>query len=146
MRKTYSLLTPSTKTTAGKVAFDLVSTCYSEEFPEENCRFAWDCVHSKFESNTAPFLLKLHKIFANSKLDSADKDPDISITNLEALRQRIDGIILVRRMSDMEFMIHVLNNRPEEYDVVLDSLDPPSFNWRRNINTGISQREVKLKI
>ncbi len=65
----------------------------------------------------------MHKIFANSMLDSADKNPDIWITNLEALRQRMDDIGLVGRMSDMEFMIHVLNNLPEEYDVVLYSLE-----------------------
>ena len=77
-------LSIDTKTAAGKVAFNLVNTCYSEDFPEGNCRLAWDCLCSKFEPNTAPSLLKLHKIFANSKLDSADKDPDVWITNLES--------------------------------------------------------------
>ncbi len=84
------------------------------------------------------------KIFANSKLDSADKDPDIWINNLEVFRQRLDDIRPVGRMSDMKFMIHVLNNLPEKYGVVLDSL--ASFNWKRQINNGISQREAKLKI
>ncbi len=35
----------------------------------------------------------------------------------------MDEIGLVGRMSDMEFMIHVLDNLPEEYDVVLYSLE-----------------------
>ncbi len=35
----------------------------------------------------------------------------------------MDEIGLVRRMSDMEFMIHVLNNLLQEYDVVLNSLE-----------------------
>ena len=65
----------------------------------------------------------MHKIFANSKLDSADKAPDVWITNAEAFRQRMDKNGLVGRMSDMELMIHVLNNLPEKYDVVLDSLE-----------------------
>ncbi len=60
---------------------------------------------------------------ANSKLESADKDPDDLIMNLVALRQRIDEIGLVGNMSDMELIIHVLNKLPEEYDVVLDSLE-----------------------
>ncbi len=101
----------------------MVNTCYSEDFPEGNGRLAWDHLHSMFEPNTAPSLFKLHKIFANSKLDSADKDPDVWITNFEALKQRMDEIGLVGRISDMEFMIHVLNNLPKEYDVVLDSLE-----------------------
>ncbi len=75
------LLSIDTKTAAGKVAFNLVNTVYSEDFPEGNCRLAWDRRCSKFEPNTAPSLLKLCKIFANSKFDSADKDPDVWITN-----------------------------------------------------------------
>ncbi len=45
------------------------------------------------------------------------------MTNLEALRQRMDEFGLVERMSDMEFMIHELNNLPEEDDVVLNILE-----------------------
>ncbi len=37
----------------------------------------WDRLQSKFEPNSAPSLLKLRNIFENSKLYSADKDPDI---------------------------------------------------------------------
>ncbi len=102
----------NTKNTAGKVAFNLVNTCYSEDFPEGNCRLAWDCLHSNFEQNTAPSLLNLQKIFANSKLDSGNKDPGVWITNMEVLRQKMDEIGLVERMSDMEFIIHVLNKFP----------------------------------
>ena len=35
----------------------------------------------------------------------------------------MDEIGLVGVMSDMEFMSHMLNNLPDEYDVVLDSLE-----------------------
>ncbi len=70
----------NTNNVAGKVTFNLVNNCYSEDFPE-------------------------------------------GITNHEALRQRMNEIGLVGIMTDMEFMIHVLNNPPEEYDVVLDSLE-----------------------
>ncbi len=104
------LLSINTKTAAEKVAFNLVNTCYFEDFPEGNCRLAWDHLHSEFEPNTAPSLLKLCKITANSKMDPADKDPDIWITNLEVLRQRKDEIGLVGRISAMESMIKVLSN------------------------------------
>ncbi len=36
------LLSIDTKTAAGKVALNLVNTCYSEDFPEGNCRLAKD--------------------------------------------------------------------------------------------------------
>ncbi len=73
--------------------------------------------------NTGPYLLKLCKIFANSNFYPAGKDPDVWITSLQALRERIDEIGLVTRISDMVLMIHVLNNLPEEYDVLMDSLE-----------------------
>ncbi len=113
------LLSTDTKNAAGKVAFNLVNTYYSVDFTEGNCRLVWDCLCSKFEPNTVPSLF----IFATSKIDSADKDHDIWITNLEALRQRMDEIGHVGGMSDMEFMNHVLNNLPEKYYVVRDSLE-----------------------
>ena len=34
------LLSIDTKTAAEKIAFNLVNTCFSEDFPEENCRLA----------------------------------------------------------------------------------------------------------
>ena len=40
------LMSIDTKTAAGKVAYNLVNTCYSEDFPERNCRLAWDCLHA----------------------------------------------------------------------------------------------------
>ncbi len=112
-----------TKTAAGKVAFNLDNTYYSQYFPEGMCRFACNCLDSKCEPNTAPSPLILCKILTNGKLDSADEDPDVWITNLEAFRHRMDEIGLVGRMSDTEFMIHVLNILPEQYDNVMDSLN-----------------------
>ncbi len=65
-------LSIGTNTAAGKVAFNLLNTCYSKDFPEGNSRLAWDHPCSKFEPNTDPFLLKLCKEFANSMLDLVD--------------------------------------------------------------------------
>ncbi len=82
-----------------------------------------DTLTTFLKKNVGLSLSQVRNIFANSKLDSSDKDPNIWITNLQASRQRMTDIGLVGRMSDMEFMIHVLNNLPEEYVVVLDSLE-----------------------
>ncbi len=64
----------------------------------------------------------MQKIFANNKLDYADKGPDVCITHPEVLRQRMDDVRIGGRISDMEFINLNLNNLPEEYDV-LDSFD-----------------------
>ncbi len=84
-------------TAARKVAFNLVEPCCSEDSPKGNFRLACDCFCSKFETSTIPSLLQLYKIAENSKLDLADKEPDIWITSHEALRQRMDELDLLKK-------------------------------------------------
>lgn len=62
-----------------------------------------------------------HCPFANSKLDSVEKHPDEWITELESLEEWYGWYST--KMSDMDFMIHVLSNLPEVYDVVLDGME-----------------------
>ena len=45
------------------------------------------------------------------------------MTELESLRNEIDKNSISTKMSDEEFMIHVLNNLTEEYDVVLGGME-----------------------
>ena len=84
---------------------------------------AWDRLIAKYAPKTAPSLLKLKKKFANSRLESAEKHPDEWITELESICNDIEAIPIATRMSDMDFMIHILNNLPELYDVVLDGME-----------------------
>ena len=107
----------------GKVAFSLVRNCRTSKYPEGNCKLAWDRLVAKYAPKTAPSLLKLKKEFANSKLDDNDKHPDEWVTELESLRNEMDNIGISGRMSDLDFMIHILNNLPELYDVVLDGME-----------------------
>ena len=65
-----------TNSSVGKVAFGLVKNGKSVDFLEENGKVAWDRLVSKYSLHTASSLLKLMSEFHNSKLDSADKDPD----------------------------------------------------------------------
>ena len=110
-------------TKQGKVAFSLVKNCKTSDYPEGNCKLAWDRLVAKYAPKTAPSLLKLKKQFANSKLGDAETHPDEWITELESLRNDMDKISLSAKMTDQDFMIHVLNNLPVEYDVVLDGME-----------------------
>ena len=110
-------------TKQGKVAFSLVKNCKTAKYPEGNCKLAWDRLVAKYSPKTAPSLLKLKKNFANSQLESVDIHPDEWMTELESLRNEIDKISISTKMSDEDFMIHVLNNLTEDYDVVLDGLE-----------------------
>ena len=110
-------------TKQGKVAFSLVKNCKTSDYPEGNCKLAWDRLVAKYAPKAAPSLLKLKKQFANSKLGDAETHPDEWITELESLRNDMDKISLSAKMTDQDFMIHVLNNLPVEYDVVLDGME-----------------------
>ena len=45
------------------------------------------------------------------------------MTELESLRNEIDKISISTKMSNKDFMIHVLNNLAEEFGVVLDGME-----------------------
>lgn len=108
---------------AGKVAFSLIKNCKSDEFPEGNCRMAWERLVKKYEPHTAPKLLKLKKELMNMRLDDVSKDPDEWITDLENIRVQINQIDLVSKMSERDLMIHIMNSLPEQYDPVIDNLE-----------------------
>ena len=59
-----------------------------------------------------PSLLKLKKKFVNSKLEDSDRHPDEWVTELESLRTEMDSIKISGKMSDLDFMIQILNNLP----------------------------------
>ena len=108
---------------AGKIAFSLVKNCRNSAYPEGNCKLAWDRMVAKYAPKTAPSLLKLKKQFANSVLDDPEKHPEEWITKLESLRNDMEQIHIATKMSDLDFLIHILNNLPEMYDVVLDGME-----------------------
>ena len=110
-------------TDLGRVAFSLVKNSKSANYPEGNCKIAWDRLMAKYAPKTAPSLLKLKKKFANSRLVDLEKNPDEWITELEGFRTDMEDIHIATTMSDLDFLIHVLNNLPDEYDVVLDGME-----------------------
>ena len=59
--------------------------------------------------------MALKKEFTNSKLSKKSDDPDVWISTLEDLRIKME--MQGSFMSDVDFMIHVLNNLPKEYEV-----------------------------
>jgi len=135
--------------TSGKVAFNLVKNCKSESYPEGNCKLAWDRLTNKYAPKTAPSYIKLKKDFTNSRLDSAEEDPDEWLTNLESLRNEMDAVNISGKMGDLDFIIHVLANLPEEYEVVVQGLedrleDPSTAPTVEQIRTKLNARYKRL--
>ena len=111
------------KTSRGKIAFRLVKNCKLSDYPEVNCKLAWDRLVAKYAPKSLPSLLKFKKEFENSKLESAETDPEDWIGKLEGLRAEIESIDIASAISEQDFMVKILNNLPSEYNVVLDGLE-----------------------
>ena len=117
------ILSINTNTNRGKIAFRLVKNCKTSEYPEGNCKMAWDRLVAKFAPRSTPSLLKLQKEYENSKLESSTRDPEDWISELEGLRIDIELIESSSAISERNFMVKILNNLPSEYDVILDGLE-----------------------
>ena len=118
------LLSIEGQTTAGKVAFNLVDNCTTSDQPDGNCRLAWERLTNKYAPQTAPSYISLKKNFANSKLHDSFSNPDEWITNLECLRTEMNKVKIGGKsdMTDVDVIIHILSNVPEEYKVQVNEL------------------------
>ena len=73
--------------------------------------------------HTALFLLIVNSEFINSKWKLIEKDPDVYNSSLEGLKIQMNKFQLNVSISDEDFMIHILNNLPKGYDVILKRLE-----------------------
>ena len=71
--------------TFGKVSLGLVRNAKSADFPEGNCKIAWDRLVSKYTPHLASLLLKVKGEFHTNELELFEKDQDEWISNLEVL-------------------------------------------------------------
>jgi hypothetical protein len=104
------------KTSSGKVAFNLVKGCKNKDYADGNASMAWERLKNKFEPSSAPSLVKLEKKFRQCSLKRG-KDLDIWIAELEDYRMRLEE--LGSSISDNQFILHILNNMTEDYDLQL---------------------------
>jgi hypothetical protein len=81
---------------------------------------AWERLKNKFEPSSAPSLVKLEKQFRQCSLKK-EQDPDIWITELEDYRMRLEE--LGSSISDNQFILHILNNMTEDYDLQLAMME-----------------------
>ena len=75
----------------------------------------------RFDPQTSNEKLQLKEKFTNSKLTDWKKSPDDWITKLEIIISQLDQ--MGYKITDEDFMIHVLGNLPEEYESKVESLE-----------------------
>jgi hypothetical protein len=96
------------------VAFNLVKCCKNKDYADVNASMAWERLKNKFEPSSAPSLVKLEKLLHQWSLKKV-QDPDIWITELEDYRMRLEE--LGSSISDNQFILHILNNMTDDYDL-----------------------------
>jgi hypothetical protein len=99
----------------GRVAFNLIRLSVTIDRAEGDARMAWMRLRNKYAMKSAPSLMALKKEFANSRLANRREDPDVWISNLEDLKLRLEE--QGSKLDNVDFMVHVLNNLPKEYEV-----------------------------
>lgn len=136
------LLSINTKTSSGTTAFNLVDTCTTSDQPEGNCKIAWDRLVAKYQPKTAPSYIQLKKDFANSRLRDLDVRPDERMSELESLRSEMNKVTIAGKsdMTDVDVIIHILSNLPEEYEVAVSELE----NKLRDTSKPLDMEEVRL--
>ena len=112
-------------TNQGKTAFHLVDNSVTNEQPDGNCKIAWQKLTQKYLPKTAPSYIKLKKEFANSTLGDASTPPDEWVSELESLRNQMNAIKIPNKsdMTEVDLIIHILSNLPEEYEVAVAELE-----------------------
>ncbi len=75
----------------------------------------WDKLKNKYEPVSVLSMVKLDKQFRELTLKKG-QDPEIWITELEDIPVRLDD--MGSSIPENQFMIHVLNNLPEDYNLI----------------------------
>jgi gag-polypeptide of LTR copia-type len=88
---------------------------------EGDAGLAWKNMVARFAPTTKANLIKTKKQFVESKLDNITMDPDEWIQNLELLMHRLE--ILGATMSEMDLIIHIMHNLPEEYETTIEFIE-----------------------
>lgn len=108
------ILSMDIKKAGGMVAFGIVKGSKSNDYEDGNGQVAWTRLKNKYAPKTAPSMVKLEREFRSSKLKKGT-DPDVWITNLEELRDRLAEMGSV--IKDDQFLVHILNNLSPEYEL-----------------------------
>ena len=103
------------------VNFGLVKDACTDNFADGDSSVAWKNLCNKHDPMTTSNVVTLKAKFNSSKLTNPRKDPDEWIANLEVFPRKLTS--MGHGVSDMDMMIHIINNLPKDYDAITDQLE-----------------------
>jgi len=142
------LLSIDTSKSQGKIVFKLIKNTKNSDYPEGNCKEAYVRMKMKYAPKTIQSLLSLKKLFENSELEDWQNSPEDWICKLEGYRLEMEEIDSTSTMSDRDFMVHILNNLPLQYDVILDGLEAQLENKKltlENLREKLVNRYLRIR-
>ena len=104
-----------------EVSFGAVDEALTTNLPDGDAHQAWSNLKARYESSTPATKIQLKKEFNDSKLEDATTDPDEWIADMERIRQRLKT--LKAEIEDEDFIIHILNNLPNEYENMVEAME-----------------------
>ena len=114
--RAYSALT---LTCSEPKSFRIIYNAKTPELPSGNASLAWARLKTRFEPKTGATLTQLKREFTQSKLQKGES-PDEWIERLESIRNTIEQILGKPHIDETDMMLHIINNLPDDYEVIID--------------------------
>jgi hypothetical protein len=118
-----------------EVSFGIVDEAVTEDLPDGDLKKAWDNLNNKYQPKTKAALTKLKSEFHKTVLGNR-QDPDEWISDLERKRWRLKE--MKAPVNDVNFLIHLITNLTEEYDMIVEL-------YQDKIGNG-QQDELKVEV
>jgi hypothetical protein len=118
-----------------EVSFGIVDEAVTEDLPDGDLKKAWDNLNNKYQPKTKAALTELKSEFHETVLGNG-QDPYEWISDLEHKRWRLNE--MKAPVSDVDFLIHLITNLTEEYNMIVEL-------YQDKIGNG-QQDELKVEV
>jgi len=136
-RKAYNALILSCN---DEVSLGAIELALMNEFTEGSAKKAWENLLEIFQPKTMSNKVELIKEFMNSVLNDSSRNLDMWIDELENIRKRLKEVGVSK--TDEEMVMHVMNNLPKEYNVLVELLK----NEMDNPHTTVDLSKLRLRL
>ena len=139
--KAYSALT---LTCGEPKSFRIIYNSKTSNLPSGSASLAWERLKAKFEPKTGATLTQLKREFTNSKLQKGES-PDEWVEKLETIRTTIEQIMGKPHIDDDDMMLHIINNIPEDYDIIVDRVTRELSNKTLTLDSLLEDLQEKFE-
>jgi hypothetical protein len=100
--------------------FGIIDGARTTMFPEGDAKLAWKLLNERFEPKNSSTLVTIKREF-NLCCLKMNEDPEDWIQKLLMMNRRLEG--MGYGVTEMEMVVHVLNNLPKEYESVVEGIE-----------------------